>query len=120
MRETNFQQQLEFRNRLLHLKAVYKELTDHLGKFVDTDAVPAKMGIRSEGDGLVVPQKIIIDVQEFLQKKIAEAEVLVHNLNVSKVINVEGITEQAEPEKASSPKASAGPARKAPRRKSSN
>jgi len=54
-----FHMVLEERNKALHRKAVLQEIVDHLRRFVDTDAAPAKMGITTEGGGLVVPQSII-------------------------------------------------------------
>jgi hypothetical protein len=50
---------LDERNKALHRKAVLQEIVEHLRKFLDTDAAPAKMGITTEGGGLVVPQTII-------------------------------------------------------------
>jgi len=44
------------RSDLLHSLAIWQEIVDHLSKFLDTDAAPASVGIRTEGGGMVVPQ----------------------------------------------------------------
>lgn len=50
------------RNELLHRLAIWQEVAEHLSKFLDTDAVPASIGIRTEGGGMVVPQDRIVAV----------------------------------------------------------
>lgn len=53
---SDFQVVMLRRNELLHRLAIWQEVSDHLSKFLDTDAIPATMGIRTEGGGMVVPQ----------------------------------------------------------------
>jgi hypothetical protein len=52
----SFQEVLDRRTELLHRQAIWQEVVDHLRKFLDTDAVKATVGIKTEGPGLVVPQ----------------------------------------------------------------
>jgi len=59
---TPFQQILIKRSQLLHHQAIWQEVVDHLRRFIDTDAAPAKQGIRTEGGGMVVPQSAIGEV----------------------------------------------------------
>lgn len=54
--KNHFHEVMLRRNELLHRLAIWQEVVDHLTKFLDTDAVPASVGIRTEGGGMVVPQ----------------------------------------------------------------
>lgn len=54
--KNHFHEVMLRRNELLHQLAIWQEVVDHLTKFLDTDAVPASVGIRTEGGGWVVPQ----------------------------------------------------------------
>jgi hypothetical protein len=62
MGSITFQDVLVRRALLLHHKAVWNEAVEHLRRFLDTDAAPAKQGIMTEGGGMVVPQSYIQDV----------------------------------------------------------
>ena len=56
------------RNELLHSQAIWQEILDHLQRFLDTDASPAKMGIATKGEGMTVPQteieKVIVEISK--------------------------------------------------------
>lgn len=69
-----FSEMLELRNELLHRKAIQRELHDHLEKFVNTDTRAAELGIRSEGEGLIVPQELIIETRECILEDLADIE----------------------------------------------
>ena len=71
---TIFQKVLEARDTLLHKKSAWKELLEHLTKFLDTDATPATVGIKTEGSGLTVPQAEIAAVQSGVMAEIAKIE----------------------------------------------
>lgn len=58
----NFQEVMIRRSDLLHQLAIWQEVIDHLTKFLDTDALPAVVGIRTDGGGLTVPQDKIEEV----------------------------------------------------------
>lgn len=58
------------RNTLLHRWSVWQEVLAHLSKFVDTDAEPAKLGITTRGEGMTVPQDVIVEVLEQVQTTI--------------------------------------------------
>lgn len=68
----NFQEVLAVRNELLHRKAIWQEVHDHLAKFVDTDVKRAEMGIKSDGEGLFVPQDLIIETREGILADLAD------------------------------------------------
>lgn len=67
MSQESFQRVLEKRNDLLHDKAIWEEVREHLGRFLDTDTSPAKHGISTKGEGLVVPQPRIEQVIAYIQ-----------------------------------------------------
>jgi len=58
----SFQDVLEHRRDLLHRRAIWKEMVDHLNRFVDTDAAKTKHGIRCDTEEMVVPQIKILEV----------------------------------------------------------
>ena len=66
MSETTFSERLRQRYAMVHELSVWKELEEHLSKFMDTDASQTKLGIRSSGDSIVVPQLIIGGVRSRL------------------------------------------------------
>lgn len=81
---------MQRRSDLLHRLAVWQEVSEHLSKFLDTDASPATMGIRTDGGGMAVPQDRIEAVlgeidKSFLQtinnelSKIDKSEVAEHD-----------------------------------------
>jgi hypothetical protein len=61
MSET-FQAVLDRRRDLLRRRAIWQEVVDHLGIFLDTDASKAKHGIKCETEEMVVPQGTVSDV----------------------------------------------------------
>lgn len=94
-----FQQVLERRNELLHNRAVWSEVCEHLSKFLDTDSMPAKQGITTQGEGLVVPQplieKIVGDIKGDTLYKIDVGLEEIDNREVAE--NVEQEAEQEKP-----------------------
>jgi hypothetical protein len=80
-----FSEVLEKRNELLHRWSIRKELLDHLEKFVDTDTRKAEIGIKTDGDGLVVPQGLIIDTRENIMADMALIMIEVTKLEHRKV-----------------------------------
>lgn len=76
MIKKNFQAVMGRRSELLHRQAVWQETIDHLRKFLDTDAAPAKHGIVTEGGGMVVPQPsieaVIVEIQDGPQAKLLQ------------------------------------------------
>lgn len=80
-----FSEVLEKRNELLHRWSIRKELLDHLEKFVDTDVRKAELGIKTEGDGLIVPQELVIDTRDNIMADMAMIMVEVKKLEYRKV-----------------------------------
>ena len=74
---------------------MWRELEEHLSKFMDTDASPTKLGIRSHGDSLVVPQPIVGAVRSRLAVKIAEVEKLIQQIDGTKVADEKQTAESA-------------------------
>ena len=82
----SFQAVLAHRNELLNRRAIWQEVVDHLGKFLDTDAVKATVGIKTEGEGLVVPQSVIeAEIMEIRNGYVAEIENELNNIDKSEV-----------------------------------
>ena len=82
----NFQDVLTRRCDLTHQLAIWQEVVDHLMKFLDTDALPATVGIRSDGGGLVVPQdKIEIVLNEVKNGYMAEIKEELQSIDNSEV-----------------------------------
>jgi hypothetical protein len=107
--EPTFADKLKERNALIHELAVWRELEEHLSKFMDTDASQTKLGIRSQGDSLVVPQPIVGAVRSRLAVKIAEVEGLIQQIDGTKVADEKQAAERPEEEgKKSTPGGKAG------------
>lgn len=82
----NFQDVMSRRNDLLHQLAVWQEVVDHLTKFLDTDAFSATVGIRTDGDVMVVPQdRIDAVLSEIKNGYIAEINDELDKINKSEV-----------------------------------
>jgi len=82
----NFQDVMIRRSDLLHQLAIWQEVVDHLGKFLDTDAIPATVGIRTDGGGLTVPQdKIEVILNEIKNGYMAEVKEELHIIDNSEV-----------------------------------
>lgn len=83
---TNFKDVLIRRNELLHRQSIWKEVVDHLAKFLDTDAAPATIGIRTEGEGMVVPQDMIdLAISEISNGYMAEIAEELQKINETEV-----------------------------------
>lgn len=102
MNMKNFRELLEERQRLLHKKAVFLEIVEHLGKFLDTDTGPAKTGIRSEGDALVVPQDCVDEERDVFTEAIDKIQETINKIETSMVAENEEAKQQ--PEKTEEPK----------------
>lgn len=95
MSTRTFSDLISLRNDLLHSKAIYRELNEHFSKFLDSDAVPAKIGIRSDGEGLVVPQAVIQSFLCNVVAKVSQIDKELHRVESLKVTdNVETYSEQ--------------------------
>jgi hypothetical protein len=113
MSDQTFAAKLKERSVLVHELAVWKELDEHLSKFMDTDASPTKLGIRSQGDSLVVPQPVVGSVRSRLCVKIAEVEKMIRLIDETKVVT----DEKPAAEKPGEKEEKGTPDGKAPRRK---
>jgi len=86
-----FQAVLEHRRDLLHRQAIWKEIVDHLGRFVDTDASKTKHGIAAKTEEMVVPQStitgVIVEIENGYLAEIAEELNKIDNSEVAE--NVE-------------------------------
>lgn len=108
---SDFQTVLSRRNDLLHRKAIWQEVVDHLSKFLDTDAAPATVGIRTGGEGMTVPQdRIDLAISEIKNGYVAEIDEELDKINKSEVAeNVKqenkGSAKKGRTKKASSKKA---------------
>lgn len=112
----NFQKVLERRNDLLHRRSIWTEVIDHLRKFLDTDATPAKVGIATAGEGLTVPQPIIEqEIKEITSGYVAEIEDELKKIDKSEVAEHVEQKKQGGKKKAGGRKKAAG-GKKAPRR----
>ena len=85
MTTKNFRDLLNRRQKLLYRKAILSELADHLTKFLDTDAIPTKMGIKSEGEEMIVPQTDVERERDALLKIVADIQETVTEIDQSKV-----------------------------------
>jgi hypothetical protein len=81
----NFQGVLYKRNDLLHRWSIRKELYQHLEKFINTDVRQAELGIKTDGEGLVVPQDLIVELRENILADMAEIMVQVKQLDQREV-----------------------------------
>lgn len=83
---SDFQTVMARRNDLLHHKAIWQEVVDHLTKFLDTDASPATVGIRTDAEGMVVPQdRIELAISEIKNGYMAEIVEELDKINKSEV-----------------------------------
>lgn len=67
---TSFSDLNKGRNLLLHRWSVWQEVARHLSKFIDTDAEPTRLGITTRGEGVTVPQDVILEIIEQVQSTI--------------------------------------------------
>jgi hypothetical protein len=68
----SFQEVLNQRNELLHRWSIRQEIYSYLERFVDTDVRKADVGIKTDGEGLVVPQELIVETRENILADMAE------------------------------------------------
>ena len=94
--QTPFSEVLAHRNELLHRWAIWQELYEHLEKFTDTDVRKAEMGIKTEGEGLVVPQDLIVESREFILAEMAEIRTLLAKLESREVAEYDDEEEDDE------------------------
>jgi len=80
-----FHDKMKERDLLLQKMAVWQELHEHLLKFLDTDATPTKLGIRSKGESLTVSQSIITVVRSHIEIEIGRLDTEIENINKAKV-----------------------------------
>jgi ribosome-binding protein aMBF1 (putative translation factor) len=100
MPEKTFVEKMKERQALIHELSVWKELEEHLSKFMDTDASQTKLGIRSHGESIVVPQPTIGMVRTRLAVKIAEVEKLIQQIEATKVADEKQTAERPKEEAA--------------------
>jgi hypothetical protein len=104
---TDFQTVMIRRNDLLHRKAIWQEVVDHLTKFLDTDAAPATVGIRTDAEGMVVPQdRIELAISEIKNGYMAEIVEELDEINKSEVAENVKQAKQGGKKKVPSKKAS--------------
>jgi hypothetical protein len=77
---------------------VWNELHEHLQKFLDSDVAPAKIGIKSEGEDMVVPQRVVAEVQVTIRRLLGDIAVKVDQIDKSKVSADESEREQQNTE----------------------
>ena len=94
----NFAEVLEQRNILLHRWAIRQEIYSYLEKFVDTDVRKADVGIKTEGEGLVVPQELIIETRENILADMATIMFKIKTLEQREVAENDDEEENAEEE----------------------
>jgi hypothetical protein len=94
MNKRNFRELLEERQRLLHKKAIYDEIAEHLAKFMDTDTGPAKMGIRSDGGVMVVPQDCIDEERDAFLETVIKTQESIDKIEQSMVAEDEKTKQQ--------------------------
>jgi hypothetical protein len=97
---TSFQKVLEHRDRLLHQRSVWRELDEHLQKFLDTDAIQATVGIKTDGSGLTVPQVDVSVVRSAVGAKIAEIDAELTKIDRREVADVKQTKGKAGAKKA--------------------
>jgi hypothetical protein len=85
MSDSTFHDKMRERDLLLQKMAVWQELHEHLLKFLDSDATPTKLGIRSKGESLTVSQSIITVVRSQIEAEIGRLDTEVENINKAKV-----------------------------------
>jgi len=85
MPERTFQDKMKDRDLLLQKMAVWQELHEHLLKFLDSDATPTKLGIRSKGETLTVSQSIITVIRSNIEIEIGRLDTEVENINKTRM-----------------------------------
>lgn len=84
--QRNFHEVMVRRNELLHQRAIWQEVVDHLTKFLDTDSTNATVGIKTDGGGLVVPQdRVELTLSEIKNGYMTEIEEELDRINKSEV-----------------------------------
>jgi hypothetical protein len=96
MAEQTVAEKLKERQALINELAVWTELEEHLSKFMDSDAHPTKLGIRSHGESLVVPQSTVGAVRTRLSVKIAEVRKSIEVIEGAKVADEKPTAEKPE------------------------
>lgn len=86
----DFHEAMRVRNSYLHQKDVWKEVAEHLSKFLDTDSAPAKIGISTQAEGMVVPQDVIEFVIADVNMTIQGIDNDLNQLHTSKVAEDNG------------------------------
>ena len=95
MKKIIFSKVLEARNAALHRRAVLQEIVEHLRKFLDTDTTPAKLGITTDGGGLVVPQSVVeAMILELESGPISDVEAALGRIDQSEV--AENVRQESE------------------------
>lgn len=96
-----FRDALLRRTALLDLQAIWTEVAEHLAKFISTDAAPAKHGIRSKSESMIVPQPAIESVVGLIKTEyIGKLQKQLDNIDRSEV-HVQGSKDQESQEQAS-------------------
>lgn len=95
----NFTDVLKRRSTLLHEQALWEEVKTHLDKFLDGDSTPTTIGIVSKGEGGVVPQDLIMEIQLQVDATIDEFRKEIEKIDQTKVAKDEPATEKAASEK---------------------
>ncbi len=123
----NFYDVMVRRNDLLHQRAIWQEVVEHLTKFLDTDSTSATVGIKTDGGGLVVPQdRIELTLNEIKNGYMAEIDGELNKINKSEVAEnvkqIQGSKTKAKQSKGKEVKGKAvkGKAREAKRTRVSN
>ena len=107
-----FSDKMKERDLLLQKMAVWQELHEHLLKFLDSDATPTKLGIRSKGETLTVSQSIITVIRSRIEAELDQLDTEVENINKARVAENE-----TKRENQAAPKAEGTPAKGNPKGK---
>lgn len=84
--QRSFHEVMVRRNELLHQRAIWQEVIDHLIKFLDTDSTSATVGIKTDGGGLVVPQdRVELTLSEIKNGYMTEIDEELDRINKSEV-----------------------------------
>lgn len=86
----DFQKAMELRNFYLHQKAVWEEVVEHLSQFLNKDSAPAKRGIATHGEGMVVPQDVIEYIVEDIGVTLKGIDNDLNQIHMSKVAEKDG------------------------------
>jgi hypothetical protein len=100
------------RDLLLQKMAVWQEAHEHLLKFLDSDANPTKLGIRSKGESLTVSQSIITVVRTHIETEIGRLDTEIENINKAEVAE-----DETKRKNQTAPKAEGTPAKGNPKGK---